>query len=377
MSLVLKADNRSITQSARYSFSANNYPSATANFSVLNSSIFAANQYVLLGNFGSATAEILKIASVVGNSLTFKNEAGIGINTTYAHPESTKVTILPYNQVKFYWTATTTFDMATPLGVAVDIMASDFFTIYIDNAFSTGYGWFMFYNLNSATSSVNSNAIPYAGFSDNTVKQVMDSFFSLLNNKELKQVGLPEAYSWMNEGYAIAQNAMNLVNTEYKASEEIILSILPSVSEYLLPDDFSNLLYVRPQDSTLDSQIITPIDLLKIPEYLATGSPVARYYLRGAYLGFVPQPTNAATYYYRYQAKPAKLTSYDDVIDLPDNGHFAIKDFMCYRAYQKLSNPNSSMYYKTFQKWVDDLRMNAITRDIYPSSIGIASWANV
>jgi hypothetical protein len=35
------------------------------------------------------------------------------------------------------------------------------------------------------------------------------------------------------------------------------------------------------------------------------------------------------------------------------------------------------MYYKTFQKWVDDLRMNAITRDIYPSSIGIASWANV
>jgi hypothetical protein len=99
----------------------------------------------------------------------------------------------------------------------------------------------------------------------------MDSFFSLLNNKELKQVGLPEAYSWMNEGYAIAQNAMNLVNTEYKASEEIILSILPSVSEYLLPDDFSNLLYVRPQDSTLDSQIITPIDLLKIPEYLATG----------------------------------------------------------------------------------------------------------
>lgn len=377
MPLVLKADNRAVTNSARYSFSATNYTSGTASFNVLNGTIFAVNQYVLLGNFGSATAEILKIASVTTNTLTFKTEAGAAQNTVYAHPESTKVTVIPYNQVKFYWTATSTFATTTPLGSAVDLMASDYFTSYNDSAHSTGYGWFVFFNLHASTTSVNSNAIPYSGFSDNTVKEVMDSFFSLLNNKELKQVSLAEAYMWMNEGYAIAQNAMNLVNVEYKASDEIALSILPSTSEYLLPDDFSNLIYVRPQDSTLDSQIITPIDLLKIPEYLATGSPVARYYLRGAYIGFVPQPTNAVTYYYRYQAKPAKLTSYDDVIDLPDNGHFAIKDFMMFRATQKTTNPNSSVYFKIWQKWLDDLKMNAITRDIYPSSIGISSWANV
>jgi hypothetical protein len=372
----LKADNRSLLVNAKFSYLTSNYASGASSVNVLNGSNYAANQYALFANFGSSSSEILKIKAVSTNTLTFKNEAGGDINIGFAHPESTRVYILPYNQVKFYHTATTTFGTGTLLATS-NVLANEYFTSYEDTANSTGYGWFVFYNQASTLTSTNSNYIPYTGFVGSTVKSILDDFFSLLNNKELKQVSLTEAYSWMNEGYALAQNALNLISTEYKASSEQTLAIVAGTDEYALPSDFARLIYIRPSDNSIDAQSLEPISLVDIPKYLITGSPVPRYYLRGLYLGIVPTPAQSTTYYYRYQAQPAVLDSYEDIIDLPNNGHHAIKDFMCFRVYQKLTNPNSSVFYKAFQKYLDDIKMSAITRDRHPDSFGIAPWANV
>lgn len=374
MSVVLKADNRAVLQTAKFSYLTTNFASAVATLTVLNGSFFAANDYVLIGNFGSSSSEILKLRTVVGNDITFKDEAGSTISTTFAHPESTRIQIIPYNQVKFYHTTSAVFATGTLLATS-SISPSQFFTQYTDATYSTGFGWFVFYNQHTTTTSTNSNSIPYTGFVNSTVKKTMDNFFSLLNDKELKSIGVDDAFNWMNEGYNNARNALNLVNTEFSASDEVTIAVLAGTAEYANEDDFSKLLYVRPSDRY--SPALEPIDLVDIPSYLLSGTPNTRYYLRGGYIGFVPTPTTAATYYKRYVKKITDLSSYDDTIDLPDGGFYAVKDWMLYRAYQKLSNPSAAAYMNAFNNWIATIKNVSITRDQHPSSWSIAPHANV
>jgi len=373
---ILKADNRALLTDAKYSYLTTNYASGASSVNVLNGTNYAANDYVLIGNFGSPSAEILKVKAVSTNTLTFKDEAGADVNTTFAHAESTRVYIIPYNQVKFYWTTTATY-AATSLVSTEDIQEQDFFTITEDTTNSTGYGWFVFYNQHTTEISANSNAIPYSGFGLTTVKTVIEDFFSLLNNKELKLISVRDALAWLNEGYSIIRNDINLIDTGWGASDEVELTLVSGTDEYDLEDDFSDFLYLRKSASTDTGSQIYPIRFSDIPSYLQSNSQKLRYYLRGNKIGFVPSITSAGTLYYRYKAKITTLDSYDDTIDLPDNAHYAVKDFMLYRAYEKLTNPNSSVYHNNFKEYLSRIKVVSNSRDDFPDSWGIASYANV
>ena len=135
MAVILKADNRTLLEDANYSYLTNNYASAVSTLVVVNSSDFAADQYVLVGTFGSSTAEILKIATASAGSLTFKDESEVAATTAYAHPESSRVTILPYNQVKFYRTTTTTYATTQQIGSTTNIKAQDWYTTVTDSTY--------------------------------------------------------------------------------------------------------------------------------------------------------------------------------------------------------------------------------------------------
>jgi hypothetical protein len=143
----LKADNRQLLKNAKYSFALDNYLSGVSSIQVDNSVGFEANMYVLLGNFGSETAEIIKINTVTTatNTLSFTTTA------KFAHAESTKVTVIPYNQVRFYHTATATFSASSHVTDYIDIQADSFFTIGEDTTNTTGFGWFVFYNSTTTT----------------------------------------------------------------------------------------------------------------------------------------------------------------------------------------------------------------------------------
>jgi len=373
MAVILKADNRLLLEDANYSYLSTNYASGVSTLVVVNSSDFAVDQYVLVGTFGSLTAEILKIASVSSGSLTFKDESEVAATTAYAHPESTRVTVLPYNQVKFYRTTTTTYATTSQIGSTTNIKAQDWFTTVTDSVNTTGYGWYIWYNQDSALASTNSAYIPYGGYDGNTVKKVFDRFYSILNNNELKLISTTDAYAWLNEAYSIVRNDLNLVNQEYFASDIQTLSVVAGTAEYSLPTDFGDLvtLYVS---GAAPQQIVAPIPLAEIPSY-AGSTP--RYYLRGSYLGITPTPDQAATWYYRYVSKATAKTADTDTIDLPDNAFYAVTDFMWGRAYQKLTSPNSSVYFAKFKEWSDRMKTSAIKRDSGLDSWAISPYANV
>jgi hypothetical protein len=367
--ITLKADNRSLTINALYSYLNTNYLSGVSSLVIKNSSGFADNDYVLLGEFGSETAEVVQATTVTAATHTLT----LGAATKFAHSESTKVTILPYNQVRFYRTVTATFSATAPLAAYTDINADSYYSTIKDATNTTGFGWFVFYNSTTTKASANSNAIPYAGFAENSVKKVLDNFFSDLNNKEQKLISNDEAFSWLNEAYNIAANELNLINREYNVAEPYDISVVVGTQEYALPDTFSRAtsVYDETNDVYIDNIDSAGIDF---NEY---SSNVTYYYIRGSYIGFTPNPTAAFSAHLRYKAKKTKLTSYYDNIEFPNNNYYFLKDYMMFRAGPKLQRQDKPDYYKLFFEAISRMKVNSHKQNASLDAWGIDPTANV
>ena len=366
--VTLKIDNRSLLNDAKFSYLIDNYPSASWTIYVINTEWILIDSYVCVWNIWSETTELLRVASVTAATwaITFKTNAGVAATTQFAHSESTRITVLPYDQVIFYYTLWTTFNTWIPLTWFLPIQINDFFSQYVDNLNSSGYGWALFYNTATAVYSQPSNAIPYTDFKQDTVKKVFDWFFSLLNNKELKLISYDDAYNWANEGYSVLRNELNIANDEFWASDTIPLTISDGVAEYDLPDDFSDLLSIANDEN----EQLGLISFRDIPNYSDTNtfsgklSPYPAYYIRDWKIWFVPTPMRDATYTYRYLTIPPVISSLTDIISLPNNSYYVLKDFMLSRAYAKLQNPSMSAFYlQSFKTGVDRMKITACKRD--------------
>ena len=381
--IILEADNRVLTNSARYTYLQDNHSSGVSSITVLNPRDgFSADDLILIGNIGDESAEVFRVGSVDTSTrvLTLLTAAGVSTTTAFAHPESTRVTIIPYNQIRFFRTTTDTYSDSTPLAGYQDLQVSEWFTTYEDEAYSTGYGWFIFYNSVTAIASQNSNAIPYAGFEVDTVQTVVDDFYSMLSNKELKLVDRADALSWLNEGVSVLKTKLNLSNREYMATDETSLSITSGTAEYTLPSDFSKLIYIKTsEDIDEGGYVLDMISIRDIPNYTGEAQVLyTKYYLRGTKIGFVPTPTASSTFKYRYLTKASRLTLNSDLLDLPDNGTYIIKDYMLYRAHQKLMNQQTALAYKmNYEDGLNKLIASLVDRDGHLDSIGLAAEANV
>lgn len=385
MAISLEADNRILTSAAKYSYLLANYISSTSNLSVLNAtdSVFATDAYLLLGNFGSEVAEIVQIATV--NNTT--GAITLVAPTKFAHSESTRVTVLPYNQIRFFWTPIEVFNTSTPLTVYLDIQPSDWFTTYDDASHPTGFGWFIFYNSTTLVASQQSNSLPYAGFERDTVEDMLNDFFSLLNNKELKLVTRTDALSWLDEANSKVRNRLNLTNREFSASDLSSFTTQPGIYEYDLPTDFWGLVSIQtlfnpanpiPTGYFYDNSI----DFIPLREAFAYPSnvsswPGVRYYIRGRKIGILPVPTAPTTYSYMYLKKTTRVRDNSSAVDLPDNGFFILKDWMMYRASLKFKDQASAAaYLKTFTDGLNEMIVASIDRDANLDTMGITTAAS-
>lgn len=375
--VILKADNRGIVRSEPYSFLSTNYQAGTSALVVVNAGQFSDNDFILFGNFGSETAEIIRVSSVDHTTQTLT----LISPTQFPHPESTKVTTLPYDQVGFYHTVLPTFSNTEDiLSEYTNIMADRFFTTFTDNTNETGFGWFRFRNSWTSRVTGPSNAIPYGDFAVNSVSFVMDSFYSLLNEGDLKLISNDDAYAWLNEAYDVVVNELNLVEEEYLTAPDFIITTTTGVVEYDLPDDFSNVVSIYVQDpapTQFYSRQIENISLDKVGWYLNAGTMTdIKYYLRNNKIGFVPVASGSSSYIMKYNKRAVRLTSLYDTIDLPDNNFYMLKDFMMFRATQKLGRPNP-LHLDLFKQGLDRMKMVSIKRSDHPDTFLPVPTSNI
>jgi hypothetical protein len=397
--LSLQSDNRILVANAKYTYLTQNYSSGTSTINVANTEPLAVDDFVLLGEFGHGDAEVFRIISLNATTgdIGLGTKAGVSTSTIQAHPESTKVTALPYNEVKFFWTAALgtiadedpVFSAGTPLSGWVDLDPSSYYTNYVDSTNLTGFGWFEYKNSVTTEVSQESNPIPYVGFSLNTVANVFTDFESLLNVRELKMVSLTDKFAWLNEALAIFKNKLNLSNAEYTVSSPQTINVVAGTNEYQLPDDFCDIVEITTglNTTTTTGRNIPFMSVSKALSYggdynggwtggYNMGLGMVYYYIRGRYLGFVPTPTTGATYYYTYRAKSSRLTSLSDYVIVPDNAFYCLKDYMMYRAKLKFSDPSSSVYYQAFADGVSLFIQSAVKRDANLDAFGITSESN-
>lgn len=170
--MLLKAFNRSLVDDREKTFLTAAVAAAgvtltvqAVNADVGSNSTWADNVYLILGEIGSPTAEILQMngAATDGTSLTI-DQSGAG-GCRFAHSIGEPVYRLDYNQVEFSRSATNTTSGASVL-VTQLIQPDDEYTRYEDTGSSTGYGFVRFYNSTTALFSSYSDGVNYEASGD-------------------------------------------------------------------------------------------------------------------------------------------------------------------------------------------------------------------
>lgn len=334
--LTLKADNQSVVNGAKYAFLVENFAAGTTAFTFGNTVGFAANDFVAMGEIGNETTEILQILSIDPATQIVTMVAA----SVFPHQVDAKVQILRFNQVRFYYAFTDLFNSLTPLTGYVNIQVDDPYTRYYDSDHQTGYGYFVFHNSFTNDDSMPSNPIPYTDFNQNSVKKIFDNFFSQLNSKEFSLVTTEDAFNWLNEGFAQTQNQLNLVNQEFSVPAQYPITFPVGMSEVQLPADFGTMVAVN--DATGGAEI-PHISLRQWNGNNATNTNVISsnspfYYLRGGFIGVSPTPSaSTINWNILYTAITPTLVSLYDVVNLPNNNFYAVRDYMLYLSARKLN----------------------------------------
>lgn len=130
------------------------------NADVGSDSTWSDNTYLILGEIGSPTAEILQMAATAsdGTSLTI-DQSGAG-GCRFAHSIGEPVYRLDYNQVEFSRSATDSVSGASVLATQL-IQPDDEYTRYEDTGSSTGYGFVRFKNATTGLFSSYSDGVNY------------------------------------------------------------------------------------------------------------------------------------------------------------------------------------------------------------------------
>jgi hypothetical protein len=141
--------------------------SAGTTLTVKNTEGLSALDYIVLGQIGSEKTEIVKITTVDSNT-----QLTIGA-TKFAHSVDDVVSYTPYNQIRFA-SATTIAGTKTQQGAATDLEVDDLVTEVNLTSVTSGYVFARYYNSTTGDYSGYSPAVPVAGFSEDSLRHIID-----------------------------------------------------------------------------------------------------------------------------------------------------------------------------------------------------------
>lgn len=193
--MILNAYNPS-TENLEKSYLSNSYPVGATSLVVRNNDRFIATKRILLGVMGSEKAEIVTVSAVNADKITLTVGA-----TKFPHSADDPVTLLKYDQVKFY-RSTTTIDGSYSLltTVDVDVDNADDKTYYDDTTGLTSYFYKVsYYDSVGAIESSLSDAIPGSGYTRKQVGYIINDFLTEVGDLDQNYMNVPQSLSVLNE----------------------------------------------------------------------------------------------------------------------------------------------------------------------------------
>lgn len=154
---------------------------------------FNVNDYILIGKYNNAQAEIQQITALVGVT-------GLTISAlSFPHSTDTNITKIDYNMYKVYRSVTGiggSYSLLSTTNLLVDLQQSTF----IDTAAVNPYSYQLsYYNSTNSSESDKSDEIPFAGFSFYTLKSLQDRVLTLFGDTQEQLLSRSVITDWINE----------------------------------------------------------------------------------------------------------------------------------------------------------------------------------
>lgn len=170
-----------------------------SSLTVQNTEGFTAGDYIVVGKYGVDQSELCKISTVSGNS-TITLTAVL----KFSHSIDTPITFVKYNQYVVY-SASSKTGSYSQVGSATDIEVDSDFSEFEDTSGSSSTWYkFRFYNSTSAQFSDYSDPVQGSGYTDDSVKAIMDRIYVIGGDKERRVISEVEMMTILNDGYRIA-----------------------------------------------------------------------------------------------------------------------------------------------------------------------------
>ena len=176
--MLLKAQNSVIIKDQPQTILTASVDAAGVTLTCKNTGGFTANDFALIGKLGQEKTEIKLISAVA--TVTSLTVAA----SSFAHDIDTPVTKIDYDKVRFYRGTTAVFADASALAAAQVIDPTEEFSYYEDATNTTGYGFCKFYDSNGDGYSVESDAIPYTGYTALMLREIRKKVRRLINEPD-------------------------------------------------------------------------------------------------------------------------------------------------------------------------------------------------
>lgn len=192
---------------------------------------FAIDQYLLIGELGEETSEIIKThgaTAPTGTTIT------LVANTSFAHAAGTKIYRIEFNQIE--WSHADTTSGSKSVLATSNIQADTKTQIYTDTSESSGYYFARYKNAAASTFGSYTDPMPYGGWPSNSVGHLIEQ--ALRNNKEtLSNLwSRTDCYDAINAGLRFIQGKQ-LRFPQYNVTDYVLGQTTRGIRSHTLPTD--------------------------------------------------------------------------------------------------------------------------------------------
>lgn len=162
---------------------------------------FAINHFLVIGELGEETCEIVKVhasSAPSGTSITL-----IAGGVEFAHAAGTRVRRIQYNQIELSHASTVAGSKSVL--ATVDIQTDQLVQAYTDTTQSTGYYFVRFKDATASTFGSYCDPVPYGGADEDTVGYMIERALRDNEVRLSETVTREDCYAWLTEGIRLFQ----------------------------------------------------------------------------------------------------------------------------------------------------------------------------
>lgn len=220
---------------------------------------FANGDYIVLGDIGGETTEIVKINAAVTYGTAITSTA-----CTFAHGYGTKVTLIRYNQVAVYGSATATDAAPTIIGTLANLNVAHGFNVFKDTTSPVwSYYYARYYNEGATTYSPYSDSVAATGLTPKSRGEIKKEFLSIYN----EQIDDLITDDWLNRAINRWQRELSKRRKYWSVLKAVqIQDLVEDKQGYTLSTDIQD----YSNDSILSVKVYDKLELVKMDSYTLT-----------------------------------------------------------------------------------------------------------